>query len=196
MKYPSQNRLMYATSAISNGTFTETNNINLPKDLSSLNRRGYASTQKGVPWIYRCAVTVYPSGLDGSGYVTSTSSDVKTTVKFLGCQNNWVMKNAAVKWHAAREQTFREAGVKKKDRGAYSGEIRYGYDAAGDTWSVPVDGLGAAFTGGTWDISSLAYSQDSAFGLVLVGNGDDEESDAFAGSQLQIGHSYLVSRAN
>ena len=196
-KLPSQRKIMYAGAAISNGSFAETHTLCLPKDMSILNRRGYASTtRKGVPLVYRVAATVYPSGLDGSGYVTSVSSDVKTTVKFLGCQNNWVMKNAAVKFHAARENTLKEAGVTKQSRGAYAHEIRYGYDSVSDSFSVPVDGLGAAFTGGTWDVTSLGYNADTAFGLVLVGDGDDEEADAFAGTQLSIGHSYLLSRAN
>ena len=188
---------MYAGAAVSNGNFAETHTISVPKDLSILNRRGYASTtRKGVPLVYRVAATVYPSGLDGSGYTTSVSSDVRTTVKFLGCQNNWVMKNAAVKFHAARENSMREAGIKKKSRGAYAHEIRYSYDSAGDTLSAPVDGAGNAFTGGTWDYTTLAYGSDSGFSLQLVGNGDDEETDAFAGTSLSIGHSYLLSRVN
>ncbi len=196
-KFPSQRKIMYAGAAVSNGNFAETHTLCVPKDLSLLNRRGYASTtRKGVPLVYRVAATVYPTGLDGSGYTTSVSSDVRTTVKFLGCQNNWVMKNAAVKFHAAREKAFRDAGVTKGSRGAYSHEIRYAYDASGDSFSAPVDGLGAAFTGGTWDLTSIAYGSDASFALTLVGDGDDEESDAFNGSQLQIGHSYLLSRTN
>lgn len=182
---------------MSNGSFAETHTICVPKDLSILNRRGYASTtRKGVPLIYRVRATVYPSGIDGSGYNVTASGDVRTTIKFNGCQNNWVMKNAAVKFHAAREKMYRDAGVKKGSRGAYSHEIRYAYDAAGDSFAAPVDGTGAAFTGGTWDISSLASGPDTAFALTLVGDGDDEESNAFNGAELSIGHAYLLSRVN
>ncbi len=196
-KFPSQRKIMYAGAAVSNGSFAETHTLCLPKDLSILNRRGYASTtRKGVPLVYRVAATVYPTGLDGSGYTTSVSSDVRTTVKYLGCQNNWVMKNAAVKYHAAREALFRAGGVSKKSRGSYSHEIRYAYDNAGDSFAAPVDGAGAVFTGGTWDLSDVSYSGDTSFALTLVGNGDDEETDAFTGSYLSIGHSYLVSRQN
>ncbi len=197
-KFPSQRKIMYAGAAVANdGGFTETHTLCLPKDLSLLNRRGYASTtRKGVPLVYRVAATVYPTGIDGSGYTVTTSSDVRTSVKFLGCQNNWVMKNAAVKWHAAREKMFSDSGIRKSDRGAYDHEIRYGYDASNDSFAGPVDGFGNAFTGGTWDISTLAYAADSAFALTLVGDGDDSETDAFTGSQLSLGHSYLVSRAN
>ena len=196
-KFPAQRKIMYAGAAVSNGSFAETHTICVPKDLSILNRRGYASTtRKGVPLVYRVAATVYPTGIDGSGYTTSVSSDVRSTVKYLGCQNNWVMKNAAVKFHAAREKMFSDAGVKKADRGAYSHEIRYAYDAAADSFAAPVDGLGVALTGGTWDITDLTYYPDGEFSLTLVGNGDNEEADAFAGSELSIGHSYLLSRAN
>ncbi len=194
-KFPSQRKIMYAGAAVSNGSFAETHTLCVPKDLSILNRRGYASTtRKGVPLVYRVAATVYPTGLDGSGYTTNVSSDVRSSVKFLGCQNNWVMKNAAVKFHAAREQMFRDAGVKKGSRGSYSHEIRYGYDNVSDSFAAPVDGLGAAFTGGTWDISELSYGADPAFGVFLVGDGVDEESADVTMTGLSIGHSYLMSR--
>ena len=182
---------------MSNGNFAETHNLCLPKDLSILNRRGYASTtRKGVPLVYRVAATVYPTGLDGSGYTTSVSSDVRTTVKFLGCQNNWVMKNAAVKWHAAREAMFKKAGVPKKHRGAYAYEIRYSYDgsASGD-FADPVDANGDAFTGGTWDLSEIVTLDDASFSLKLVGDAASEESGV-AITHQQIGYSYLASRAN
>ncbi len=197
-KFPSERKLLYAGSAVSNGNFAETHIISLPKDLSILNRRGYASTtRKGVPLVYRVAATVYPTGLDGSGYTTSVSSDVRTTVKFQGAQNNWVAKNAAVKWHAAREKMFRDAGVKKSHRGAYSHEIRYAYAAANETLAGPVDGDGNAFNGGTWDITDLSSSGDNDWSLVLTGSGDDQESNEMSSvTNLQYSHAYLVSRMN
>lgn len=186
---------MYAGAAVSNGNFARTHDICVPKDLSILNRRGYASTtRKGVPLVYRVAATVYPTGLDGSGYTTSVSSDVRTTVKFLGCQNNWVMKNAAVKFHAAREKMYRDANVKKSHRGSYSHEIRYNFDTNAQSYADPVDGDGNAFTGGTWDLSELPHSGDSSVYLKLVGVGIDEQA-ADDATALQIGFSYLSSRA-
>ncbi len=202
-KFPSQRKMLYQTGALSNDTYTAlssggvSGDLNLPKDLSLLNRRGYASTtRKGVPLVYQCKVDFYLHDEDGQGPSTAMNSDLQATLKIDGCQNNWVMRNAAVKWHAAREAMYSDAGIKKGSRGAYAHEIRYNYDANGDTWLVPIDGDGDAFTGGTWDVSSLGYTSDAAFQLKLVGAGDDEESDAFAGSVLQIGHSYLVSRQN
>lgn len=169
--------------------------LNIPKDLSLLNRRGYASTtRKGVPLIYRVKVDLYATNFDGTGTSAAVGTDFVTTLRARGCQNNWVMKNAAVKFHAAREKMFRDAGVKKTGRGAYSHEIRYGLDAHNDAWIVPVDGDGSAFTGGTWDVSELTWGNDSSFTPVLISAGDDEETDLFSGSKLQIGHSYLLSR--
>ncbi len=189
---------MYAGATVSNGNFAATHIVSLPKDLSILNRRGYASTtRKGVPLVYRVAATVYPTGLDGSGYTTSTSSDVRTTVKFLGAQNTWVARNAAVKWHAAREKMFRDAGVTKKSRGAYSHEIRYAYAQSSETLASPVDGDGNAFNGGTWDISDLSSPGDDDWSLCLTGSGDDQESDELASAtNLQFSHAYLLSRSN
>ncbi len=210
VKFPSQNKLQYAqASAVSNDAwsqFTTANaamdgtvagHLNLPKDLSILNRRGYASTdRKGVPLVYRCSVTLYAQDEDGFGYDLTPGVDFATTLKIDGCQNNWVMKNAAVKYHAAREKMFRDAGVKKGSRGAYAHEIRYNWDGANNSWLIPIDGNGNTFTGGTWDTSELTWSSDVSFQLKLIGTGDDEESDAFAGTVIQLGHSYLMSRAS
>lgn len=193
-KFPSQRKIMYAGAAVSNGNFALTHNICVPKDLSMLNFRGYASTnRKGVPLIYRVAATVYPTGLDGSGYTTSVSSDVRTTVKFLGCQNNWVTRNAAVKWQAARNAMLKAAGIKKKDLGAYAHEIRYELEAVDTTWAVPVDGDGAALAGGTWDSTKFVNEADPEFGLKLIGPGNDEDS-AINTSVINFAYSYLSSR--
>jgi hypothetical protein len=103
------------------------------------------------------------------------------------------MRNAAVKWHAARENMFKRIGVRKADRGAYSHEIRYNYDANSDTWMTPIDGDGNAFTGGTWDVSTIVTQTDADLQLKIVGLGLDEESGA-AATALNIGHSFLMSR--
>ena len=181
---------------MSNGNFAQTHLLCLPKDLSIVNRRGYASTtRKGVPLIFRVGLTVYPSGLDGSGYVTSVSSDVKTTVKALGAPNNWVMRNAAVKFHAAQRAAWKKAGVRMKDLGAYAKEIRYNWVGASTSWADPVDGAGAAYAGGTWDATTLYTESDAnGFALKLTGAGINETS-ANTTDALNIAHSYLMSRA-
>lgn len=201
MKFPTQNKMWYKTGTIGTGltaiTSGSAGQLNLAKDLSLLNRRGFDMTdRKGVPWVFQCRIDYYLQDESQNGISAAVGTDFASTLDVFGCQNNWTMRNAAVKFHAAREAMFREAGVKKKDRGAYSHTIRYNYDAADDTWIVPIDGAGNVFTGGTWDSSSLSWAGDNDFQLCLVGNGDDEEADAFSGSQLGIGHSYLLSRAN
>ncbi len=203
MKFPSQRKLQYQTGALSNDTWTGlssggvSGHLNLVKDLSLLNRRGYASTTKdGTPLVFRCKVDLYLQDEDGFGVNAAVGSDFMTTLKIDGVQNNWVMKNASKKWHAAREKMLKEAGVSKSSRGAYSHQIRFNYDQNGDTWLVPIDGNGDAFTGGTWDVTSFGYTSDTAFSLSLIGSGDDEEADAFTGSVISIGHSYLLSRHN
>jgi hypothetical protein len=191
--------MTYQTGALSNDTYTlltsggVSGDLNLPKDLALLNRRGYASTtRKGVPLVYQCKIDFYLH--DEEGPSSAFNSDLQATLKIDGCQNNWVMKNAAVKWHNAREQMFKRAGVKKGERGAYSHEIRYNYDSNADTWLVPIDGDGDAFVGGTWDDSTFTTEDDAAFTLRLVGTGTDESS-AVSASAITIGHSYLASRS-
>ena len=195
-KFPSQRKLLYESGAISQGGFTSVGHVNLPKDLSILNRRGYASTtRKGVPLVYKAKIDFY--GQDDAGAGASgdlmKSLDFQGTLRINGCQNNWVMRNAAVKWHAALQAMRAKAGIRKSDVGAYAHEIRYGYDAANDTFATPIDGDGNAFTGGTWDYTRFASSQDSSFGLKLVGLGVDEDTAAGV-TAVQIGHSYLSSR--
>ena len=207
-KFPSQRKMLYQTGAISNDTYTlltsggVSGDLNLPKDLSLLNRRGYASTtRKGVPLVYQCKVDFYLHDEDGQGPDVLTDgstsakfdTDLQATLKIDGCQNNWVMRNAAVKFHAAREAMFKEASVDKKHRGAYSHEIRYNYDAGSDTWLVPIDGDGDAFTGGTWGVSTLSTERDQDLQLKLVGQGVNEDNTT-AATALQIGFSYLSSR--
>lgn len=192
--------MLYQTGALSNDTYTQltsggvAGDLNLPKDLSILNRRGYASTtRKGVPLVYQCKIDFYLHDEDGQGPSTAVTSDMQAVLKIDGCQNNWVMRNAAVKFHAAREHMFSRLNVKKSDRGAYSHEIRYNYDSNADTWLVPIDGDGDAFAGGTWDVSKLVTAADTDLELKLVGIGLDEDAGAGA-TALQIGHSYLMSR--
>lgn len=197
VKFPSQRKINFESGNTADGSITQIGNVNLPYALSVLNRRGYASTtRKGVPLIFKTKVDYYRCDEDGLVAANATGGDLLSTLIIDGCQNNWVMRNAAVKYHAAREEMFRAQGIRKGDRGAYSHEIRYNYDGADDVWMEPKDAAGNDFTGGTWDASHLSYAGKGAFELSLVGTGDDEESDQFAGSVLSIGHSYLVSRLN
>lgn len=200
-KFPSQNKILYETGNISDDNFVQissggtSGDTNIPKDLSILNRRGYASTtRKGVPLVYRCRVGFSMGAFDGS-VTDEVDADGVGILRVSGAQNNWVMRNASVKWHAAREKMFARAGIPKKHRGAYAHEIRYNYDSSGDTWLKPIDGAGAAFAGGTWDTTVLHTEDDpGGFTLKLVGVGLDADSDV-AATGVQIGQSYLTSRA-
>ena len=212
-KFPSQRKITYQTGDMGIDSFAAltsggvSGDLNIPKDLSLLNRRGYASTtRKGVPLVYRCKVDFFMQNEDGKSFTTagSGSGQVDPSVaaqqaavgmlRLQGCQNNWVMRNAAVKFHAARHEMFKAAGVKKRHLGAYANEIRYNYDSNADNWLVPIDGNGDAFAGGTWDVSTLSTERDQDVELKLVGTGINEDG-ALAATALQIGFSYLSSRA-
>lgn len=196
-KFPSARLINLESGATADGVGTHVGLLNLPYALSVLNRRGYASTtRKGVPLVFKCKIDHHMVDESGNVPGTALGADFVSTLTVNGCQNNWVMRNAAVKWHAARENMFKDAGVTKGSRGAYSHEIRYNLKTSTDAWMEPKDATGTDFTGGTWDASQLGYRDDATFSLCLVGTGDDEETDAFSGNHLVIGHSYLLSRAN
>jgi hypothetical protein len=196
-KFPSQRKLKYESGSLGTRSAQNVGILNLPRDLSMLNFRGYDhTTRKGVPLVYQCKVDFYAHDDDGTGPSAAMGTDFQATLTLDGCQNNWIMKNAAVKWHAAREEMFRKQGVVKGSRGAYAHTIRYNFDSANDTFLAPLDGDGNAQTGGTWDVTKISTHDDAEFQLGITSQGDDEESDAFAGTYLQIGHSYLMSRKN
>ena len=193
--------MKYQTGAISNDTWTIPSSggvagaLCLPKDLSLLNRRGYASTtKKGVPLVYRCRVDLLPQDEDGFGPGTAMGSDFQATLQINGCQNNWVFRNAAVKWHAARDNMWKKAGIKRNQLGAYAHAIRYGWDSDSQAFLVPIDGDGNAFTGGTWDTTTMVDMVDNEYKLALTCDGVDEDS-AHSVGVVNIAHAYLASRS-
>jgi Tfp pilus assembly protein PilV len=222
IRMPSQTKIDYfdtAGAAVSNDGYTAlasggsgSGHFNLVKDLSLLNRYGLEhTTRNGTPLVYRCRVTLHGMTYAGIGPTTAgfrgvqtdsddtstiTSADGFTLLKIEGVQNTWVMKEASKRFHQAREKMFSEGGIAKSSRGKYSHTIRYNYDGASDTWGTPVNGGGTAFTGGTWDVSTVQYEGDNSFQLSLVGQGDDEGTNEFSGTVLSIGHAYLLSRTN
>lgn len=193
-KFPSQRKIIYEAPDISKTTMSSVGHINVFKDLSILNRRGYAqTTKKGVPFVVQAKVDWYLQDDLGTGPATAPGSDLQATMKMTGVQNNWVIKNAAVKWHAALQAMRKKAGVTKSMVGTYAHEIRYNYDVADDTWLNSIDGDGNAFTGGTWDVTRFADAQDASYQLKLVGSAVSEEVSTGV-SVLQLGTSYLASR--
>ncbi len=197
MKFPTERRLTYSTGAISNAAFSDVGKVCIPKDLSIVNRRNYTHTDnQGVPLIYKVAVHWIPSGLDGSGYTTldPASADTRTTVKFLTCPNNWVAKQAGIKWHKARMASLKRAGVKMKTLGAYAKTIRYNWEEAATTFLSPYDGDGNAYAGGTWDTTKIFNAIDEdGFTLRLVGSMDNEDGTVTTTDINALG-SYLQSR--
>ncbi len=212
VKFPSQSKLQYETPALGDDAWASAGYLCLPKDLSILNRRGYQSTtRKGVPLVYRCAVTLSQHTLTGRASARDSAGDSSaseetdtetlpafdntTLLKFDGCQNNWVMRNAAVKWHALRQVMWKGASITKSQLGSYTDAIRYNLDSASQSWNTPVDGDGAAFTGGTWDVSLFVSEPDPEFQLKLIGTGNDEDA-AINTSVINMAYSYLSSRSH
>ncbi len=195
MKFPSERRLTYVTGAISNGNYSEVGVVNLPKDLSIVNRRNHTHTDpQGVPLVYSVRVDWFPSGLDGSGYTASASSDVRTSVTFQTVPNNWVAKQAGIKWHKARLASLKRAGVKMKTLGAYAKTIRYNWDEQATSFLAPYNGDGDAYAGGTWDTTKIFNALDEdGFTLRLLGSMDNEDATVVTTDINALG-SYLQSR--
>ncbi len=148
--------------------------------------------------VYLCQIDLYritnlatPVGLSNLNH----SQDFATAMSIQTVANNWATKNAAVKWHAARDAMWKKAGVKKSDLGAYSKAIRYNWDGASDSFATPLDGNGAALAGGTWDTSVFADGLDQDWQLKLIGSGVDESAATTSITALNFVHSYLQSRA-
>jgi hypothetical protein len=204
-KFPSSKRLLYTTGNLTHTGWSNENAVSLPKDLSIVNRRGYQSTDdKGVPYVYLCQIDMYrvnklttPDGLDNpSGRSDAVlAPDFSTAMSIQTVENNWVTKNAAMKWHQARESMWKKAGVKKSQLGVYSKGIRYNWNGANQTWNSPLDGYSSAYTGGTWDSSVFADGIDQDWQLMLVGNGVDEDSVTNSITALSFAHAYMSSRA-
>lgn len=178
------------------------NSLHLVRDWSALNRRGLAQTNsKGSPHVFGVRVTAYGSKIDKgtSNPDESTSDDDVSnslvTIRFYGAQNTWVYKRAAIKAHNAREKMFKDAGVTKKERGAYSHSIRYALTSSSESYMSPVSTTSRSdIAGGTWDHTQLIFPDDTGGAyLKLTGSHADEESTS-AFTDLQLTQLYLASR--
>ena len=155
------------TSATSDAT---TSYLNLARDLSASNRKNFEhTTRKGVPLVYHCKLTVYRDFITDRIGIQNTA--IATTAP-----KNWVFRNGAVKLHAGREKMFRNAGIKKSDRGRYDKTIRYAWNAHNQTWAVPIflDGTSTFTDFGEWDLSKIAIDQDTELVPALFGTVFDE----------------------
>ena len=85
--------------------------INLTKDLSWMNSRGMEHTDREGNVV---------------GYIVDLTivMDAATTWILGGAPNTWKMRNSFRKWHFARLEMFRNAGVTKSEMGKYGQTIR------------------------------------------------------------------------
>jgi hypothetical protein len=172
----------------SEDAFATRNYLNLPRDFSAVNRKGmHMTSAKGVPLLYHCRLTFLRPVID--------DSDVVTYFQALGAQNNWVTRNASVKLHHAREQMFKNAGIRKSERGRYDKTLRLNFDAASQTWTLPYlnDGTSTFTDIGEWDVSKIAIDDDTDLIPTLFGAVANEEASINAAT-FNIQNAYLNSR--
>lgn len=169
--------------------------INTCRDMASVNRHNVAqTTSKGVPLVYRMAVTITPSAIIGS----NTESDYNLFEDYgdrnlvqqadlVTIPSSWVCRNAVVKTHAARESMFKLQGVLKGERGAYSKTMRLGFE--GTNFLSPIKPTNFS-TPGTYDVSGWDYStlvQDDHASLALTFmTGDSGILSLYLDSRKQI----------
>lgn len=175
IKLPTQRSLFYDTGAISSITFTGGIKINLARDLAAVNRHNVAHTNsKGVPYVYRCAVTIMPDvAAETYNKVFGEDANMVQIAEIIHAPNTWVTRNAVVKAHAARENMFKQQGIKKSERGAYSRTLRPTWSASPDTFLTPLKGSasgGAVYDMGTWDYSALKADDGDLNYLPIVGD--------------------------
>ena len=189
LKLPTNRTLFYNTGGLSSVTWTAGIKYNIVRDLAAINRHNVAhTTSKGVPLVYRCAVTLMPQVDTGSYNQIFDEDDALIQVAEIHlAPNTWVTRNAIVKTHAARENMFKQQGVRKSERGAYSRTIRPTWDSAPDTFRTPQKGDvsgGQDIVGGTWDYSALKADDGDLTHLRIVG--DDGMLSLYLDSRKQI----------
>ena len=191
-KLPTQRYLQYTIPATTDGgKLTTSTYVNVVRDLASVNRHNVQHTSnKGVPLVYRCAVTLSPFVVHGNGsdeynQVLFGDNQLVQQVDLTTIPNTWVTRNAIVKTHAARENMFKLQGVKRSERGAYSKTMRMGFE--GTTFLSPLRGptaAGAAYDVSGWDYSAL--KQDDADLSLTHVTGDSGLISLYLDSRKQI----------
>lgn len=166
--------------------------LNIPKDLSLINRKGHAhTTNDGTPLVYHCKVTLYTPNY-------TTDVDRRDIIRIFGVPQNWVYLRAAKKMHAGREAMYKKNGIKKSERGRYSKTIRYQWDQATD-WIVPLQAdTRAAYSAGelgTWDTTQLVLSDGTTVDANLWQRESVLLTDEEAGlGEVPLAVGYLASR--
>ena len=159
MKMPTNRILRYNSGTLSSQAWTNPGSLNIIRDLAAINRHNVTHTSsKGVPYVVRCAITISPT-VDAESYnsVFDEDTNLIQVLQVTTVPQTWVARNAGVKMHFARENMFKQQGVKKKERGSYSKTIRYTWDGTPGTFLTPVKAATAdgAFNMGTWDYTAL-----------------------------------------
>jgi len=130
----------------------DTNYYNIAKDLARLNARNEEITDRqGNLYGYWCKV--------------QTASAANDALAMAYVPNTWKVRNAFRKFHFAREQMFRDAGVTKREMGKYGRTLRpyfsQDHETSGDEslrlWD-PGSLTTVDATGGEWTYSTLASS--------------------------------------
>lgn len=196
LKLPTNRTLFYETGNLSSQAWTAVDPINIVRDLAAANRHNVThTTSKGVPLVYRCAVTLLPKIRiqTGSSYTDILGEDANCIqiADFITAPNTWVTRNALVKAHAARENMFKQQGVKKSERGAYSKTIRPVWDGTPGSFLTPKhfeDSGGADYTMGTWDYTALKADDGDLNHIKLSYSGvtDDSIMALYLQSRAQI----------
>ena len=195
-KLPTQRYLKYTTGTITDGsTATVSKYVNIVRDLSSVNRHNVQhTTNKGVPLVYRCAVTLYP----GAHYSVDTTSNpseyhqiwfgdtnMVQQADLITAPATWVLRNSIVKTHAARENMFKQQGIKRSERGAYSKTLRMGLEGTNFlNPEKPTTAAGENYDVTGWDYSALKQD-DSDLSLTHV-LGDSGLLSLYLDSRKQI----------
>lgn len=200
---PHDSLLNYVSNASGSAALTATGTINLCKDLSAVNRQHWEhTTSKGVPLVYRVAMTFSPQMTDEVDSGSSTFLEIMkqdvNQIQFIKVQTvsqNWVMRNGAVKTHAAREKMFRKSGVNRRERGAYGKTIHYVWNmGTPGSYLTPYDGDGVTFSGGTWEFSKLIYPDDASGAYISLTGAHAVEESNVAFTAVSLPQLYLSSR--
>lgn len=175
----------------------QTRYINIPKLMAKLNRKNFRHfDNKG--YLLNYAVSIQQTG-PGYRSLYATAND------------NWVLKNAGRKWHAARMADFAKMGLTVKDVGEYNRTIRpyLDYPHSTGTEVVLLDHDGDAISGGEWTYTDVAApsgvvnegsSADNhaadRYSLVLTGThgGASTNGDRNRYTHVSMTQSYIQSR--
>lgn len=168
-----ENRLQYNLTSVGHENW-----LNLGKDLSSINQRGYGATDKsGHLLTYVCDFEFLTTGTNAIHIRTAPET--------------WRAKSSFKKWHALREFMYRSTGIKKSERGRYAGILRPYFDPihqAFDQYTLAPQQVTLDLAG---DASEWSYEDESAipagdwtYSSIVVDTNPDggasEETDRFS----------------